>query len=82
MPLLTSHKLAFPVPCACLKFGTPPLSLWQDLNYRVNGGGRVVAYLLRSPLHEVLAANDQLGMQRRRGAVFQVSSRLGKKPSQ
>jgi len=44
-----------------------------DLNYRINGGSRVVSYLLRSPLfQEVLHANDQLQLQQKRGAAFQV----------
>ena len=44
----------------------------QDLNYRINGGRRVVAWLLlKAPrLAEVLRANDQLALQRARGAAF------------
>jgi hypothetical protein len=43
-----------------------------DLNYRINGNGRVVRHLMRSRLHEVLHANDQLRLQQRKGLVFQV----------
>ena len=57
-----------PAPRICLGSLPPP----KDLNYRINGGSRVVSYLLRSPLREVLHANDQLRLQQRRGAVFQV----------
>jgi hypothetical protein len=49
--------------------------IWAgDLNYRVDGGGALVAALLRGPLAELLRANDQLRLQQRRGAVFQVLS--------
>jgi hypothetical protein len=43
-----------------------------DLNYRINGNSRAVGYLLRSRLHEVLHANDQLRLQQKKGRVFQV----------
>lgn len=46
----------------------------QDLNYRINGGNKVVSYLLRSPFREVLHANDQLRLQQEKGAVFEVSA--------
>ncbi|KAF6260483.1 Endonuclease/exonuclease/phosphatase [Scenedesmus sp. NREL 46B-D3] len=42
-----------------------------DLNYRINGNSRAVRYLLRSRLHEVLHANDQLQLQQKKGRVFQ-----------
>lgn len=44
-----------------------------DLNYRINGTSRGVGYLLRTRLHEVLHANDQLRLQQKKGRVFQVS---------
>jgi hypothetical protein len=43
-----------------------------DLNYRINGNSRAVGYLLRSRLHEVLHANDQLRLQQKKGRVFLV----------
>lgn len=46
-----------------------------DLNYRINGNTRSVGYLMRSKLHEVLHANDQLRLQQRKGRVFQVPDR-------
>jgi hypothetical protein len=59
----------YPLP-ACL---APNKSCPQDLNYRINGGNRVVNYLLRTPFfRDVLHANDQLALQQRKGAVFQV----------
>ncbi|KAF8069645.1 INPP5B [Scenedesmus sp. PABB004] len=42
-----------------------------DLNYRINGNARAVAYLLRTRLHEVLHANDQLRLQQHKGRVFE-----------
>lgn len=43
-----------------------------DLNYRINGNSKVVRHLMRSRLHEVLHANDQLRLQQKMGTVFQV----------
>lgn len=49
--------------------------LWLgDLNYRINGNSKAVRHLMRSRLHEVLHANDQLRLQQKCGAVFQVRS--------
>jgi hypothetical protein len=44
-----------------------------DLNYRINGNSKAVRYLMRSMLHEVLHANDQLRLQQRQGLAFQVT---------
>jgi hypothetical protein len=43
-----------------------------DLNYRINGNSKAVRHLMRSRLHEVLHANDQLRLQQKMGTVFQV----------
>ena len=49
------------------------LTLWLgDLNYRVNGSRPMVQFLLGAGMTEVLHANDQLGLQQRKGRVFQV----------
>jgi hypothetical protein len=45
-----------------------------DLNYRINGGRLGVSYLMRTRLHEVLHANDQLRIQQRQGRAFVVRS--------
>lgn len=51
------------------------LVLWLgDLNYRINGNSKAVRHLMRSRLHEVLHANDQLRLQQKSGAVFQVTT--------
>lgn len=43
-----------------------------DLNYRIYGNSKAVRHLMRSRLHEVLHANDQLRLQQKMGTVFQV----------
>lgn len=48
-----------------------------DLNYRINGNSKAVRHLMRSRLHEVLHANDQLRLQQKMGTVFQVRRLLG-----
>jgi hypothetical protein len=56
------------------------LTLWcGDLNYRINGSSKAVNYLLRTRLHEVLHANDQLRLQQKKGRVFVVSAFAGGK---
>jgi hypothetical protein len=52
-----------------------------DLNYRINGNSKAVRHLMRSRLHEVLHANDQLRLQQRMGTVFQVSTAGSLAPS-
>ncbi|KAJ4460338.1 putative inositol polyphosphate 5-phosphatase [Paratrimastix pyriformis] len=42
-----------------------------DLNYRVNGNRPMVDALLQKGLWEVMVGNDQLTIERRKGAVFQ-----------
>jgi hypothetical protein len=59
---------------SCPRYTSP-----QDLNYRINGGRRVVAFLLRTGpvFREVLHANDQLAIARKGGAVFEVRAGRG-----
>lgn len=41
-----------------------------DLNYRVNGTRKMIDSLISQKMHEVLLANDQLGIEMRKEAVF------------
>lgn len=42
-----------------------------DLNYRINGTRKMVDSLLQDQMTEVLLANDQLSIERKKGKVFQ-----------
>lgn len=42
-----------------------------DLNYRINGNRKVVDKILETKLYEVLLANDQLQIEKKKGNIFQ-----------
>ena len=41
-----------------------------DFNYRINGTRNAVDKMLALDMHEALIANDQLGIEKKRGNVF------------
>jgi hypothetical protein len=78
LTLITSCLCACSCCCCCCVRSVDALEshdlvCWLgDLNYRINGNSKAVRHLMRSRLHEVLHANDQLRLQQKMGTVFQV----------